>query len=250
MPQRGEIHPEPAKVARARRTLGLSRKELASETDKRLSWAGAITEHTIAKMERGVSVDADRYWPVMVVLGLHTSPSLEGPGEDELPGAWLRDLRQSSGIAPERLCAASPMSEHDSPLSRTTLARIEQGTNRKPIRLGTLNKIAYAFEHSRVPLQASVLWTAWAEWQPESLTTWDQELPSHAPSAGLDFRGVSEALLVVARAADSLVHGVSDEKLRKRDETDPRFQRGVKGPTSLEQEFADWRARRLEPRSE
>lgn len=107
-------------------------------------------------MERGVSVDAVRYWPVMVELGLHASPSLEGPGENELPGAWLRDLRQSSGIAPERLCAASLMSEHDSALSRTTLARIEQGTNRKPIRLGTLHKIAHAFEQCRVPLQASV----------------------------------------------------------------------------------------------
>lgn len=250
MPPRGEIHPEPAKVARARRKLGLSRKALALETDKRFSWAGAITEHTIAKMERGVSVDADRYWPVMVELGLHASPSLEGPGDDELPGAWLRDLRQSSGIAPERLCAASLMSEHGSPLSRTTLARIEQGTNRKPIRLGTLNKIAHAFEQCRVPLQASVLWTAWAEWQPESLSTWDRELPAHAPPAGLDFRGLSEALLVVARAADSVVRGVSDEKLHERDETDPGFQRGVKARTSLEQEFADWRAGRPEPRPE
>ncbi len=116
MSPRGEIHPEPAEVARARRKLGLTRKALAQKTDKRFSWPGAITEHTIAKMERGVSVDADKYWPVMVELGLHASPSLE-PGKDELPGAWLRDLRQSSGIAPERLCAASLLSEHDSPLT-------------------------------------------------------------------------------------------------------------------------------------
>lgn len=126
-------------------------------------------------------------------------------------------------------------------------ARPSDTPNRKPIRFGTLSKIAHAFEQCCVPLQASVLWTAWAEWQPESLSTWDRELPAHAPPAGLDFRALSEALLVVARAADSVVRGVSDEKLRERDDTDPGFQRGVKARTSIEQEFAGWRAGRPEP---
>lgn len=115
----------------------MTRETLAVAIDAQLGATGIVTAETVGKIESGRPIERYRYWPVLAFLELHGRPSPEGPREGEDPGGWLRDLRETHGIAPEAFCRAAVNPETGKAMSRATLARLESGTNQRPVRLAT-----------------------------------------------------------------------------------------------------------------
>src|SRR4051794_16574935 len=96
---RGEEAPDPGAVREARKARGMSQAQLAAVISERLPHR-PISEDTISRIEQGVAVEPSSLWPVMLAVGLHEPPSRNRPRPGQPPGDWLRDLRESYGLAP------------------------------------------------------------------------------------------------------------------------------------------------------
>jgi len=83
-----------------------------------------VSEDVVSRIEQGVAVEASALWPVLLAVGLHEPPSRDAPRAGQPPGDWLRDLRESYGLAPKSFCLTAVYSSTGARTRRLTYATL------------------------------------------------------------------------------------------------------------------------------